>query len=100
MGSVVVTRAISLASAPSDVWPFITDTDRANRLMVGAAVFKPIEKGTKSSARFVVETRSAGLSMSYEEAPFEWTVNKSFSVYRKMRSGPLRSYMYGITLKP
>jgi class 3 adenylate cyclase len=101
MGTVVVTRAIALASAPADVWPFITDTDRSNRLVVGRSiVHKPIEPNAKSSARFVVETRSAGLHLSYEEAPFEWTVNKSFSVYRKMRSGPLRSYTYAITLAP
>jgi adenylate cyclase len=101
MGSVVATRTIALSSAPSAVWPLITDTDRSNRLVMGAGnVYRPIEAGAKSSARFVVETRAAGFSMSYEEAPFEWTLNKRFSVYRKMRSGPLRSYTYGITLDP
>ncbi len=99
--SVVVTKTIQLASAPADVWPLITDTDRTNRLVIGtSSVYKPIEPGAKSSARFVVETRAGGFSMSYEEAPFEWTLNKSFSVYRKMRSGPLRAYTYGVTLAP
>lgn len=79
----------------------MTDTDRTNRLMFGQpAVYRPIEQGARSSARFVVETKTAGWSMEYEEAPFEWTQNKSFSVYRRMRSGPLRSYTYGITLDP
>jgi adenylate cyclase len=101
MQPVVVTTTINLASAPADVWPLITDTDRSNRLLMGAAaVYKPIEPGTKSSARFVVETTTAGFPMSYEEAPFEWTLNKRFSVYRKMRSGPLKAYTYGITLEP
>ncbi|MBX3223537.1 MAG: SRPBCC family protein [Labilithrix sp.] len=101
MRSVVVTSTITLASAPPDVWPLLTDTDRSNRLVVGSSnVYKPIEPGSKSSARFVVETRAAGFSMSYEEAPFEWTLHKSFSVYRKMRSGPLRAYTYGVTLEP
>jgi adenylate cyclase len=101
MGSVVVTRAISLSSPPGDVWPLITDTDRTNRLVFGTSnVYKPIEADAKSSARFIVETTAAGFAMSYEEAPFEWTRNKSFSVYRKMRSGPLRSYTYGMTLEP
>ena len=101
MRPVVVTRTISLASAPADVWPLITDTDRTNRLVLGSSnVYKPIEPGAKSSARFVVETSAAGFALSYEEAPFEWTLHKSFSVYRRMRSGPLRSYTYGITLEP
>ncbi len=101
MNPVVITKAISLASAPADVWPLITDTDRANRLVVGTSnVYRPIETGAKSSARFVVETSAAGFSMSYEEAPFEWTLNKSFSVYRRMRSGPLVAYIFGIQLEP
>ena len=101
MRSVVVSTRVSMASAPADVWPLITDTDRTNRLLLGKpAVYKPIEKGTKSSARFVAETSAAGFAMSYEEAPFEWTLNKSFSVYRKMRSGVLKAYTFGITLTP
>ncbi len=101
MRSVVITKAIQLASAPADVWPLITDTDRTNRLVIGSSnVYRPIEPGAKSSARFVVETRAAGFPMSYEEAPFEWTLNKSFSVHRKMRSGPLRAYTYAVSLEP
>lgn len=90
-----------MASAPADVWPLITDTDRTNRLLLGKpAVYKPIEAGTKSSARFVAATSAGGFSMEYEEAPFEWTLNKSFSVYRKMRTGVLHAYTFGITLEP
>jgi class 3 adenylate cyclase len=101
MRSVVVTTNLTLSSAPADVWPLITDTDRTNRLVLGQSnVYKPIEEGTKSSARFLVETKTVGLKMSYEEAPFEWTLNKRFSVFRKMRSGPLESYTYGIQLEP
>ncbi len=101
MASVLVSTRVSMASAPADVWPLITDTDRTNRLLLGKpAVYRPIEKGVKSSARFVAETSAAGFAMSYEEAPFEWTLNKSFSVYRKMRSGVLKAYTFGITLEP
>ncbi|HVJ91887.1 MAG TPA: DUF5939 domain-containing protein [Labilithrix sp.] len=101
MSSVVVVSTIQLASAPADVWPLITDTDRTNRIVLGTGnVYRPIEPGSNTCARFIVETRAAGMSMSYEEAPFEWTLNKSFSVYRKMRSGPLRAYTYSVTLDP
>ena len=94
MRPVVVETTITLASAPADVWPLITDTDRTNRLLMGAAAqYEPIEKGAKTSARFVVKTKAAGFDLEYEEAPFEWTVNKRFSVYRKMRSGPLTAFL-------
>lgn len=101
MRPVVVTTLVSMTSTPEAVWPLITDTDRTNRLLLGKpAVYKPIEQGSKSSARFVAETTAAGFSMEYEEAPFEWTINKSFSVFRKMRSGVLDSYTFGITMEP
>ncbi len=100
MSPVVVERTLTLASPPAEVWPLITDTDRTNRLLATAAEYKPIEKGAKSSARFVVSTKTGGFPMEYEEAPFEWTVNKRMSVYRKMRTGPVRSYTYAIALEP
>ena len=101
MRPVVVTSRVTMASAPADVWPLITDTDRTNRLLLGKpATYRPIEPGTKSSARFVADASAGGFAMSYEEAPFEWTLNKSFSVYRKMRSGVLRAYTFGIALEP
>src|SRR5688572_18757111 len=101
MRPVVVETTITLSSAPADVWPLITDTDRTNRLLFGTpGVIKPIDKGAKTSARFVVEAKAAGFTLEYEEAPFEWTLNKRFSVYRKMRSGPLTAYTFGITLEP
>lgn len=96
---VVVEKTIELGSPPDAVWPYLTDTDRMNRLLATSATYKPIEAGAKTNARFVVETRSGGFALSYEEAPFEWTAPKRFSVYRKMRSGPIRSYTYGATLE-
>lgn len=100
MPAVVVETCVTLASAPDAVWPLITDTDRMNRLLSTPAIYKPIEPGATSSARFVVETTTGGFAMSYEEAPFEWTVPKRFSVRRRMRSGPLRSYTYATSLEP
>lgn len=99
MEPVVVTSSTTLTSPAADVWPLVTDTDRTNRLLFGdGAVYRPAT-GT-SAARFVAETKVAGFALEYEEAPFEWTLHKAFSVYRKMRGGPLRSYTYGIKLEP
>jgi len=101
MRPVVVSAVVSMASAAEDAWPLLTDTDRTNRLLLGQpAVYRPIEAGTKGSARFVAQTTAGGFALEYEEAPFEWTVNRSFSVYRRMRGGPLRAYTYGIELTP
>src|SRR5262249_20950313 len=82
------------ASPPEDVWPFIADTDRTNRIITKVpVVFRPIEREQSATgARFVGETRAGGFKLTYEELPFEWTHGKSFRVVRKMRGGLLESY--------
>jgi class 3 adenylate cyclase len=99
MRPVELFTSVELGSQAKDVWPYITDTDRANRLVGGRPVqYEAIEEGSSTSARFVATTDVGGFHVTYEESPFEWTLNKSFSVYRRMRGGPLKSYTYGLTL--
>ncbi len=99
MGTVVATASANLASPPAAVWPLVTDTDRTNRILLGQAVaYRPVEKGLRTAARFVGQTRVAGFALEYEESPFEWTENERFGVVRRMRGGPLRSYAFEVKL--
>lgn len=101
MTSVVLKKSVVLSSSPAELWPHVTDTDRMNRLIGGQPVtYRPVDGGASGSARFVGETKAAGFAMEYEEAPFEWTENESFSVRRQMRGGPLRAYSYTVHLDP
>src|SRR6185503_21247031 len=92
MGAVIISGSAELASKRDEVWPLIADTERMNRWL-GMAPVTPhaAPEGTHSAARFVVETRNAGMSTSYEEFPFEWTTGREFRVLRKMRNGPLET---------
>jgi class 3 adenylate cyclase len=99
MRAIVVTRSVDLASPPERVWPFFADTDRFNRLVGAHDVhYRPIEDGTTTSARFLAETRAGGFKLVYEEFPFEWSHQRSFGVYRRMRGGPVESYSWRCTL--
>src|SRR5580700_5217216 len=101
MRAIVVTRSVDLAAPPERVWPFLSDTDRLNRIMgTGEVHVRPIEDGTESGARFVVDTRAGGLSLTYEEFPFEWSHQRVFGVHRKMRGGPVESYTWRLSLQP
>jgi class 3 adenylate cyclase len=101
MRAVVVTRSVDLVAPPERVWPLITDTDRWNRINGSAGVnFTPIEADSKDGARFVAQTRAGGLSLTYEEFPFEWTHLKTFGVHRRMRGGLIESYTWRVTLEP
>jgi class 3 adenylate cyclase len=104
MDAVVVTRSFDLASPPERVWPLLSDTDRFNRLLGMSAVrYRPIDAGgageSKTSARFTAETRAGGFSLSYDELPFEWTKERSFSVRRQMHGGPVESFTWRCTLE-
>jgi adenylate cyclase len=100
MDAVVVIRSVDLAAPPERVWPLISDTDRFNRLLgMNEVTYRPIDAGNKTSARFVGETRSGGFKLTYDELPFEWTHERSFSVYRRMHGGPVMSLTLQCTLE-
>ena len=83
------------------MWPFLSDTERFNRLIGSHDVqYRAIEEGSKSSARFVAETRAGGLKLVYEEFPFEWSHQRTFGVHRRMRGGAIESYSWRCTLAP
>jgi class 3 adenylate cyclase len=95
MRPVVVTASARMAASPEQVWPLLSDTDRANRLIgVAPVTFSPIEAKSEGStaARFVGETTAAGFRLRYEEAPFEWSYARALGVKRRFLSGPLREY--------
>lgn len=97
----VAEETVELRAPIADLWPLLTDTDRTNRLIGNAPLeVRPVEEGSKSAARFVVQTRAGGFDLEYEEPPFEWEYGKTFSVVRTMRGGPARSYSYRLELEP
>src|SRR5579859_7641382 len=100
MRAIVVTHSVDLASPPEKVWPFLSDTERFNRLAgAGDVRYRPIEDGNTTSARFVAETRAGGFKLVYEEFPFEWSHQRAFGVHRRMRGGPVESYTWRCTLE-
>jgi adenylate cyclase len=101
MSAVTVSESVSLAVAPGEVWPFLSETDRINRwLGLPPVSARPVTDGAHSAARFIIDTKSAGLSTSYEEFPFEWISEREFKVFRKMIGGPFESLSVGFKLEP
>ncbi|MGH7298566.1 MAG: DUF5939 domain-containing protein, partial [Polyangiaceae bacterium] len=100
MRAIVVTRSVEMASPPERVWTLLADTERFNRL-IGShdVIYRPIEEGTTSSARFLAETRAGGFKLVYEEFPFEWSHQRTFGVHRRMRGGPVESYSWRCSLE-
>lgn len=101
MSAVRARESVEVASAISDVWTVIVDTDRMNRIMGMRPVrYVALPEGASGAARFHAHTTLGGVPVTYEEAPFEWTLEKEFGVFRKFLGGPYRSVSTRWTLEP
>ncbi|HXW01189.1 MAG TPA: DUF5939 domain-containing protein, partial [Anaerolineae bacterium] len=84
-----------LKSSPAQLWPYLADTQRVNQaahLPVIVYAETPLETGgsqrTGHSSKF-------GLTVEWEEHPFEWVREREYSVLRVFKQGPLaRVYTY------
>src|SRR5882724_11010585 len=99
MAQVVVERHIDLSSDRAALWCAVGDTERLNRA-IGLGKLELTPNSDDSAARFVVRTVSAGISLEYEERPFEWVEGERFSVRRTHRAGVMKSMDTAFSLEP
>ena len=96
--TVRIEREVFLHATPEQLWPIVSDTDRANRLLGQGEVTYHANAGD-SLARFTAETKGAlGIVLRYAELPFEWEAPHRFRVVRQMQGSPLREYSFGIAV--
>ena len=89
-----------LRVSPGALWDFLSDTDRLNRAIGLPAVrFAPLPEPDKKG-HYRAQTSFLGLTLSYEEFPFEWVEGRFYRVYRRFESGPFREITGGIALHP
>jgi class 3 adenylate cyclase len=93
----IVEREVVCGSGRQALWRAVADTNRLNRAMGGLPLqFEPLDGA--GAARYLVTTRQAGLSLSYEERPYEWRQPEFLIVTRPMRTGPLARYRIAFRL--
>jgi adenylate cyclase len=101
MRPIAITATLHLSASPEDVWRFISDTDRTNRVIgAGPVEYTPVEESSPNTARFVGRTKAGGFALTYDEMPFEWTHGRSLRAERRMRGGLLESYVLVWSLEP
>jgi class 3 adenylate cyclase len=88
-------------SAPPDrIWPLVADTERLNRALgLPATRYEPLPAETEVG-RARVRARLPGVTLAFEEEPFEWVENRSHRVFRRFLGGPFRTFHGGVTLTP
>jgi adenylate cyclase len=101
MRPITITATTELGTSPEEVWRFVSDTDRTNRVLGARPVeYTPIDDEAPTSARFVGKTSAGAFNLTYEELPFEWSYARELRVVRNMRGGLLESYSFAWSLAP
>jgi len=85
-----------LDASPEALWPFVADTDRFNRDAEVPALEGVGEMGARRRLRF----RRFGITVEWDEEPFEWVRPRRFSVVRRYVRGPVRSMRVLTELRP
>jgi class 3 adenylate cyclase len=90
-----------LDSAPRQLWPAVSNTERLNRALgLPAVTFRdepdPAGGGVKRFGQF----QAAGLKVSYREYPYEWVEGRRMGVVREFSQGPFRWFVSIVELTP
>jgi class 3 adenylate cyclase len=88
---------LDLESSPEQLWPLVSDTNRFNR---DAGIPSVERRGVGHNARRRLRLSKLGVSLEWEEEPFEWVSPRRFSVGRRYVSGPVASMRTTLELTP
>ncbi|MBI1876688.1 MAG: adenylate/guanylate cyclase domain-containing protein [Chloroflexi bacterium] len=89
-----------LKSSPAQLWPYVADTQRVNQAaQLPEMNFTeiPLEAG---GSRRIGHSSKFGISVEWEEYPFEWVREQEYSVLRVFKSGPLARVFTKLALEP
>ena len=103
-----------LEASPTQLWPHVSNTERLNRAaglspprfaIPPATESEPLRalggaEPIKPRSRRFAEMRVAGISIAWEEQPFEWVEGRRFGVLREFTRGPFRWYTSTVDLEP
>jgi hypothetical protein len=89
-----------LKNSPAALWPYVADTHRFNQasnLPPMDYTEIPLESG---GSRRLARTNKWGISVEFEDFPFNWVREQEFSVLRLFQYGPLARTYTRVSLEP
>ncbi|MDZ7778715.1 MAG: adenylate/guanylate cyclase domain-containing protein [Gemmatimonadota bacterium] len=91
----------TLPASPEALWPLVSDTNRFNRdVGLPPVQEQPTSDGRiATNARRQLHLRVKGVTLEWEELPFEWVKPWRFGVVRRYSRGPLREMRVLATLE-
>jgi len=89
-----------LRSSSESLWPYLSNTDRVNQAVGLPAVKYKTFQDPKLGMRRIATVRAMGMTMEWEEHPFEWIEGRRLSVLRQFPSGPFHWFTNVVELNP
>ncbi len=89
-----------LLSGPAALWPYISNTDRVNHAIGLPAVKYRTFVDPKLGVRRMATVKAMGVTMEWEEHPYEWVEGRRLSVLRQFPSGPFHWFVNVVELRP
>lgn len=90
----------ALKASPEKLWPFVADTNRFNRDTGVPALRGAGPKQRLQNARRRLQFSIYGMSVEWEEQPFEWLRPSRFGVFRSYSKGPMAELRALAELRP
>jgi len=88
-----------LESSSTQLWPYVSNTERLNRAIGLPAVTYRTENDPKIGLRKFGSFKLSGVSVSWEEHPFEWIEGSRMGILREFDAGPFKWFMSIVELK-
>ncbi len=89
-----------LKSSPSQLWPYVSNTERLNKAIGLPPVTYRTENDPTRGLRKFGSFKLGGIHVSWEEHPFEWIEGSRMGIVREFDSGPFKWFMSIVELKP
>lgn len=87
-----------LNSPPEKLWPFVSDTERVNEAL-GLPAVKFTGQQTPTGLKRTGSFQLAGMTIEWEEHPFEWIEGRRFGVFREFSKGPFRWFSSAVNME-
>ncbi|HYF00377.1 MAG TPA: adenylate/guanylate cyclase domain-containing protein [Planctomycetota bacterium] len=95
----VVSVKATFRVPPDELWAFLADTDRMNRVVDLPPVrFAPFPDPAKTG-HYRAEAKLLGLTLAYEEFPWDWVEGRHYRILRRFDNGPIREVSGGVRLE-
>ena len=88
---------LSLRSAPAQLWPYVSNTERLNRAVGIRAVDYHWQESVQGR-ELRGQMHTPGMAINWRESPFEWVAPQRMGVLREYDNGPLEWVRYTVQL--